>query len=380
MDRIAVVGIGQTRYEKRKKDETFADMVFEACSKALADAGVSITDIDNVLSISNDFWDGRTISSMAVQDAAGVRHKNTSCVEGDGVFGAIYGMARTMSGSYDTTMVVAHHKGSESKMHLITNAMFDPIYQRSLGIDYVSSAALQANAYMERYGITEEQLAKVSVKNHGNAQFNPLAQLPLEISIKDVLESPQIAEPLKRLDCSPTSDGACAIILSNERGLKRFKTRPIWIKGVAYCSDSYFLGERDLATSPALQKAAEDAYRMAGIKDPKKEIQVAEVADVFSYMELMWYEGLGFCRPGEGGKLVDSEASQLGGEIPVNPSGGILAGRPPVYVAGLAAIAEIVLQLRGEAGQRQVKNARVGLAHGINGPCAQSHAVMILGN
>ncbi len=377
MDRIGIVGVGQTKYE-RKKDDTFEELVFEAASKALSDAGGEIKDIDNIVTVSNDFWDGRTISSMAIQDAAGSWGKDISTVEGDGTFGVMYGMMRILSGSFDTTLVVSHMKGSEGVMNLITNAMFDPLYQRGLGIDAISSAALQARCYMQMSGATEEDFARVSVKNHKNAMNNPVAQHPMNISVKDVLSSKKVAEPLKLLDCSPISDGAAAVVLANEKGLKRFKKDPVWIRGAANCADSYTLGYRDLARPRALKAAAENAYRMAGIKNAMKEIDVAEVYDAFSYMELMWYEGLGLAKEWKGADLIKSGATAMGGDLPVNPSGGVLSAHP-VLVAGMARIIEAALQVRGEAGKRQIKNARTALAHGVNGACAQAHCVYIIG-
>ena len=152
--------------------------------------------------VSNDFMDGRTISSMAVGEAAGAHDKNISTVEGDGTFGALYGAMRVWAG-FKSTLVVVHAKGSEGDPRFITNGMFDPIFQRHLGLEAVSASALQANAYMERYGLYEEQFALVSVKNHGNALKNPLAHLPMELIVEDVMASKKLAEPLKLLDCSP---------------------------------------------------------------------------------------------------------------------------------------------------------------------------------
>ena len=378
MEKVGIVGVGQTKYE-RKKEDTFAELVFEACTGALADAGVGIEDIDNVVTVSNDFWDGRTISSMAVMDAAGSWDKDISTVEGDGVFGAMYGMMRALSGSFDTTLVVAHVKGSEGNMNLITNAMFDPIYQRKLGIDATSSAALQARSYMEKTGATEEDFARVSVKNHGNGVNNPFAQIQKKISVDDVMKSRKISEPLKLFDCSPITDGAAAIVISNEKGMKRFKKDPVWILGAAHISDSYTLGYRDLTSSPALEAAVKKAYGMAGITDPLKELDVVELADVYSYMELLWYEGLGLAPKGKGADLIRSGATAMDGDLPVNPSGGLLCAHP-VLVAGLARIIEATLQIRGEAGDRQVKGANKALAHGINGPCGQAHGVFVLGS
>jgi len=378
MERIAIVGVGQTKYERRKKGDSFADMIFEATSKALEDARMTIKEIDNVVTVSNDFWDGRTISSMAVMDACGAYEKNVSTVEGDGTFGVLYGMMRILSGSFGTTLVVAHSKGSESIPSLITNGMFDPIYQRALGLDAITSSAMQARRYMHKYGITEEQCAKVSVKNHGNARNNPHAQLPMDISVKDVMSSRLLSDPIKLLDCSPISDGSCAIILASEERARKIAQKPVWIKGVGHCAEAYFLGDRDLAEAPSLEAAARKAYGMAGISNPLKEISVAEIYDAFSYMELLWSEGLGFCGKGEGGKLIASGKTEMEGDLPINPSGGVLSAHP-VLVAGLARVAECVLQLRRDAGARQVDGVKTALAHGINGPCGQSHCVIILG-
>ena len=378
MDRIAIVGVGQTKYERRKKGDSFADMVFEATSKALQDAQMTIKEIDNVVTVSNDFWDGRTISSMAVMDACGAYEKNVSTVEGDGTFGVLYGMMRILSGSFGTTLVVAHCKGSESVSSLITNGMFDPIYQRALGLDAITSSALQAKAYMNKYGISEEQCARVSVKNHGNAQKNPYAQLPLHISVKEVMASRMLADPIKLLDASPISDGAAAVILAGEKRANKIAQKPVWIKGIGHCADAYFLGDRDLAECPSLEAAAKKAYDMAGITNPLKEIDVAEIYDAFSYMELLWSEGLGFCGRGEGGKFVDAGKSRMEGELPINPSGGVLSAHA-VLVAGLARVCEGVLQLRDGAGARQVEGAKTAVAQGINGPCGQSHCVIVLG-
>ncbi|MFH1092138.1 MAG: thiolase family protein, partial [Pseudomonadota bacterium] len=305
MDKVAIVGVGQTKYERRKKGETVADLVYEVTVKALDDAGLTIDDIANVVTVSNDFWDGRTISSMAVQDACGARHKDISTVEGDGLFGAFYGLMRILSGAFPTTLVTAHMKGSESRMNLITNAMFDPIYTRLLGLDSITSSALQARAYFDAFGITEEQCAKVSVKNHKNARNNPYAQLPLDLTVEEVMRSRMLSDPIKLLDTSPITDGAAAVILANEEAAGKAKTKPVWIKGAGHCCDAYHLGDRDLARSPALEKAAAKAYALAGVKDPRQEIDVVELYDAFSYMELMWLEGLGFCAEGGAGALID---------------------------------------------------------------------------
>jgi acetyl-CoA C-acetyltransferase len=379
MERVAIIGAAQTKFEKNKPD-TFAEMVYDVTSRALADAGITVKEVDNVVSVSSDFWDGRTISSMAISDASGAFGNDITTVEGDGTFGALYGMMRILSGSFGCTVVVAHHKGSESSMSGITNTAFDPLVERRLGLDAISSAAMQARRYMSRWGIWEEQFAAVSVKNHGNAKRNPLAQLPLDITVDDVMDSRKIADPLKLLDCSPVTDGAACLVLAAERNAKKWTTnkKRVWLKGVGHCSDASRLGDRDLADTRALKQAAKKAYSMAGISDPVAEIDVAEVYDAFSYMELMWLEGLGFAGDGMGGEFVERGYADFSGKLPVNPSGGRLSSHP-VQVAGLSAMAECVLQIRGEAGDRQLDGVETALAHGVNGMCGQSHCVWILG-
>ena len=377
MERVAVIGVGQTKYEQGKRD-TFHELVWEVTNKALDDAGITVNDVANVVSVSSDFWDGRTISSMAISDTSGAFGKDISTVEGDGTFGVLYGMMRILSGSFGTTLVVAHHKGTESNMKGITNTAFDPLVERRLGLDAVSAAAMQARRYMTVSGATERQFAMVSVKNHGNAMGNPYAMLPMEITVDDVMDSQMLATPLKKLDCSPVTDGAAAMVLAAEREAKKLSTgkKRVWLNGVGHCTDAYRLGDRDLADTRALKAAAGKAYAMAHVS--RDEIDVAEVYDAFSYMEPLWLEGLGFCEDGTGPECVERGYFDPGGKLPVNPSGGRLSANP-VQVAGLAGMIECVLQIRGEAGKRQVRGARKALAHGINGICGQSHCVWILG-
>jgi acetyl-CoA C-acetyltransferase len=199
----------------------------------------------------------------------------------------------------------------------------------------------------------------------------------MKISLDDVLKSEMIADPLRKLDCSPVSDGCCAIIIANESVAAKFKRKPIWVKGLSFCTDSFFFGDRDLARSSALAQAAGNAYRMAGIKDPKNEIDLVELYDAFTYQELLWLEEMGLAEYGKAANRLKKGEYNLDGRLPVNPSGGLLAGHP-VIAAGLYRIAEVVLQLRGEAGEHQVGKAKTGLAHGVNGLCGQSHCVWIL--
>lgn len=381
MTDVAIIGTAQTKYEKNKVDSNYAEMIYEVTTNALEDACMTMDEIDNIVTVSNDFWDGRTISCMAVQDACGAAYgkgKNVSTVEGDGTFGILYGAMRILSGNYSNTLVVSHSKGSEGHSRLITNGMFDYIYTRPLGLDAITSSAMQARGYMDKYGLTEEDFAMVSVKNRGNALQNPLAHLSMKLTMEDVLNSRPLADPIKLHDASPVSDGAAAVVLGHRVVATKKGRKPVWLNGIGHCADAHFLGDRDLADSPALEKASQTAYRMAGINNPLKDIDMVELYDAFSYMEPLWLEGMGFCPRGQGGEITRQGITAFDGELPVNPSGGVLSAHA-VLVAGMARVIEAALQIRGEAGPRQLNNVRTALAHGINGPCGQSHCVVILG-
>ena len=378
MDKVAIVGVAQTKYEEDKIDQPYSELVFEVVKKLHNNLGITNDDIGCVITSSNDFNDGRTIANMAIQDAVGSVRKAESRVSGDGAFAYVYGAMRILSEEYDTVMVVSHCKCSEVSQYLVNNTIFDPYYQRHLGLDQISSAGLMANMYMNKYGVSEEQAAKVVVKNRKNALNNPHAHLQKEISVEDVLNSKMLAYPLKELDFPPFSDGAVAMLLSNEANAKKFTDTPVWLKGYASCTDAYYLGHRNMTDLIGLELAAKGAYEMAGISDPVGELDVAEVYDAFSTHELMSYEALGFCGKGEGGKFMDSGATQMNGSIPVNPSGGVLSSNPTM-ANGLIRVAEIVLQLMGKAGKRQIPNAKLGLANGMNGICSQGNCVLIFG-
>jgi acetyl-CoA C-acetyltransferase len=378
MDKVAIVGVTQTKYETNKIDQTYMELTFEVVKKLHNQLGITNDDVGSVITGSNDFTDGRTIANMAVQDGVGSVRKSESRVSGDGAFAYVYAAMRVLSQEYDTVLVVSHSKCSEGDQCLINNSIFDPFYQRHLGLDQISSAGLMANMYMSKYGITEEQAAKVVVKNRKNALNNPYAHIQKEVSVDDILKSPMLAYPLKELDLPPYSDGAVAMLLANEETAKKLTDTPVWLKGYANCTDAYYLGHRNMTDLIALELAAKEAYKMAGISDPIRDIDVAEVSENFSAHELMIYEALGFCGKGEGGKFIDSGETQMGGKIPVNPSGGVLSSNVAM-ANGLIRVAEIAEQLMGKAGKRQIPNAKIGLAYGMNGICSQGNCVLIFG-
>ena len=186
MDKVGIIGVAQTKYQ-RFNPASHAEMAYEVTCGALEDAGLTIKDVDSTVTVCNDFWDGRTISCMGITEATGSHKVPTTNVEGDGTYGALMGAMRILSGLHKITLVVAQSKVSEGIPAVITNAMFDPVYERVLGLDAINSSALQMRSYMSKYGVAEEQCARVSVKNHKNAKSNPYAHMPMDITVDDVL-------------------------------------------------------------------------------------------------------------------------------------------------------------------------------------------------
>ena len=385
-EKVAIVAAAQTKFEQAKESSSIGEIVWEVVEKVLRETGLKFEAqegahdgpvINKVISCSEDFWQGRTISDMIYHQEMGALGMDATKVAGDGAFAVYYGMVSILSGKKNVVLVVSWLKESETIRSIIENAAFDPIYVRPLGMDFLTSSAMQATRYMHKYGITEEQCAEVVVKNKGNAFKNPYAQEPMNLTVADVLNSRTLSSPIKTLDSKPVSDGACAMILASEETALELTSDPVWITGIGCCYDAHYPGDRDLSDCDSLRIAAQKSFDMAGITDPFKEIDVAEISEDYSYRELLWMEGLGFCGQGEAGKLIQDGITRIGGKLPVNPSGGVLAGNP-AGVAGMVRVGEAYLQLRGQAGDRQIAGAGTALAHGVYGPNGQAHCVIIL--
>lgn len=377
--KVGIVAMSQTKYEPAKRGLNFPELAYSVIKPMLQDLKIDINDTDQAITCCSDFWDGKTISNVTIQDVVGAYLRPEAKVASDGTQALIYAWLRVLSGAYDSALVVAHCKMSQSVPNQITWGSGDPFFMRPVGVDDLSAAALQAQAYMHAYGVTEEQCARVAVKNKGNAVLNPLSQDGRKITVEDVMGSPYLSDPIKELDRAPYSDGACALILASEEKAREWGKKPVWVAGVGTCNDLYFFGDRKLTELTSLNEAAKKAYQMAGIQNPLKDIDVAEVADGFSYQELMITEGLGLCAPGEGARLLEKGATEIDGDIPVNPSGGMLGGCPEVVI-GLNSVIESAKQLSGTAGEHQVKKADVAAVHGKNGFIGQQNTVIILKN
>jgi acetyl-CoA C-acetyltransferase len=372
MPRVAICAVAQTKYVRDRWQDRFQGMCWEVVRDVVRRTGLDLASdaIGAVVSNSDDFFDCRTISDNAITDVVGAHYKGEEKVAQDGAQAVYYGYAAAASGSADVVLVVGHSKESQvGDRNLITHAAFDPFYTRPVGLDYLSAAALQAQAFMRRYDVTDADLADLVSRQRAKAARNPLANETTPITPAEALASPMLADPIRTAYVYPPSDGAVALILASEKRARQLTDRPIWITGLGSCIDSFFLGDRDLSESISLRRAAEQAYRMAGVEKPVAAFDVSEISDPYAHQLPLWSCQLG---------LTDEPKRWLKGDLSsVNPSGGTLAGTPQV-TSGLARTAEAALQLRGEAGARQIKGARRALAHGTTGPAGQQHTVIVL--
>ena len=375
--KVAIVAVSQIG-NNDCIDKNLREISFEVTKDILNQVGMDRDDLGTIISSSSDFWQGISCSNSVYYEAIGAHLKNSSKASEDGAAGFMYGLMRVMSGHFDNALVHAVTKASEiPSLSTLTNLYTDPFFQRPICLDEISTGAMQARLYMDKYQISAEQAAKVVVKNLGNALNNPFSHKKGKFSIEEVLKSEILAYPLKTLDCAPHSDGTCAVLLASEEKAKKLTDNPVWIKGVDWCVDHQFLGDRDLLNG-GLRKTAKNAYDMAGIHEPLNEIDVAEICETNSFQELLWYEQLGFCKDGEGGKLIDNGVTSMEGQLPVNPSGGVLAANSYV-TRGLIRIAEAALQVMGKAEKRQVTDVKTALAHSTHGFAGQLHSVIIVG-
>jgi len=279
------------------------------------------------------------------------------------------GLMAIMSGLYDIVMV----GGVEKMTHLSTQKNVEYLamasdfeFEQRNGMNFPALYALMATAHMHQYGTTEKQMAMVAVKNHKNGALNPKAHMQKEITLENALSSKPVAWPLKLFDCSLITDGASCMVLTKPSLAKKFTDNPVYVIGSGQANDTLNLFEREEITSiHATQLAARQAYKMAGTKTSM--VDVAEVHDCFTIAEIIAYEDLGFCKKGEGGRLIETGETSIGGRIPVNTSGGLKAKGHPVGATGVAQACEIYQQLAGLAGKRQVPDAKIGLTHNIGG-------------
>lgn len=372
--KIATIGTGHTKFGKSTDD--IGTMMLDVCNQALNEANITISQVDSIYisnfssRFSNQCHLPSVLASKLGVDKEITRVESACAAGGLALKEAAIAI---LSGLYDVVLVIGAEKMTESMTDETISALASAASSEEMrhGTTFPSLYALMAQRHFYEFGTTEEHLAMIAVNNHKNAINNPLAQFHKEISIDDVLTSNVIASPLKLFDCSPISDGAAAVLLCNERMASRFIETPIYLIGIGHDTDSIELyNKKNITTMPAVVKAARKAFKNSGID--QKKINVAEVHDCFTIAELTQLEDLGFCQKGMGKNLIEDGSIEIGGDIPINPSGGLKAKGHPVGATGVSQAVEIVKQLKGECGKRQVHDAEIGLCCNVGGTGASS--------
>lgn len=379
-ERVAVVGIGQTRYAAKRQDVSMAGMVREAARRALDDAGMTWADIDAVvIGKAPDMFEGVMMPELYLADALGAVGKPLLRVHTAGSVGgstAVVASHLVSSGQHRRVLTVAFEKQSES------NATWALSIRLPFAPGLVAGAggffAPIIRSYMRRSGAPDDIGIKVAVKDRQNALKNPYAHLKIpDITEEMVRESPMLWDPIRYLETCPSSDGAAAMVLVDE-DTAAASGNPAWLHGTALRSEPTIGAGRDVVNPHAGRVCAKDVFGQAGITDPRREVDCAEIYVPFSWYEPMWMENLGFAEEGSGWKMVEEGATALTGDLPVNMSGGVLSSNP-IGASGMCRFAEAAMQVRGTAGEHQVDGARRALGHAYGGG-SQFFAMWVVGS
>jgi acetyl-CoA C-acetyltransferase len=380
-ERVAVVGVGQTAYKAKRTDVSMAGLVREAALRALEDAGMTWSDIDAVvIGKAPDMFEGVMMPELYLADALGAVGKPMLRVHTAGSVGgstAIMASHLVESGAHKRVLTVAFEKQSESNATwaLSIRLPFSPGLVTGAGGFF----APIIRAYMRRANAPDHIGIKVAVKDRLNALKNPYAHLQIpDISEEMVRESPMLWDPIRYLETCPSSDGACALVLTDEKTAQAAPNPVAWVHGTSVRSEPTIGAGRDMVNPHAGRNCAKDVYAQAGVTDPRRDIDCAEIYVPFSWYEAMWLENLGFAEEGTGWKAVDDGTTALDGDLPINMSGGVLSSNP-IGASGMCRFAEVALQVRGMAGEHQVDGARRALGHAYGGG-SQFFAMWVVGS
>jgi len=373
---VAIIGIGMIDWGELW-DKSLRDMAVEAALNCLDDAGVDKVDAVTVGAMSGGLFNAQEHLASIVTDYLGQRFIPSTRVESACASGGLAVKTAYMeiaSGLSEVALAVGVEKmtdvdGGEATFGLATAA--DQDYEAFHGVTFPGLYAMMAHAHMHKYGTTLEQLSQPSVKNHYNGSMNPHAQFPFKVSLEQVMNSTKVADPLRLLHCSPITDGAAAVLLAPVEVAKKMNKPYVVITGIGHATDTIALAQRkELSRLEVVETAAQKALKMAG--KTIRDIDFAEVHDCFSIAELIVMEALGIVEPGKSGPAVMDGMTALDGSFPINPSGGLKSKGHPVGATGVAQVVEVVTQLRGEAGKRQIKNAGTALTQNMGGSGASS--------
>jgi acetyl-CoA C-acetyltransferase len=380
--KVAIVGVGWSGYRSITPDLSYKELMFEAATRAYAEVGIDPrNDVDGFVTTAEDMHEGTSIFDEYVPDQLGALQRPMHTITGDGLHGLAAAYMQIASGLMNVVALEAHSKASNilTLSHITAFAM-DPVFNRPLRAHPYFIAGMEMTRFMAESGTTLGECAYVAAKNKRNAMLNPLAAFPADIETAEVLLSAPVAEPLTRLQIAPHADGAIVMVLAEGQTARTLTDTPIWVRGLGWCNDSHTLESRPWGRAVYAELSAQMAYRTAGIRSPRTEIDFAEIDDAFAYKELQHLEALGLCDEGQAGAWSAAGGTEITGEFPVNSSGGNLGCGHLLDASGLARALEVVLQLRGEAGQRQLKDVETGLAFGWRSVPTTGGAAAILSN
>jgi len=370
--KIAIIGIGITKFTEHW-DKNLSDLAFEAGMQAVIDSGISGKDIDSIFigNMSAGRFTGQDHLGAFIADKIGVNIPSTR-VEGACASGALAlrcGINSILAGESKISLIGGAEKMTDISTANVTTGLMgagDEEWEGEIGLTFPSLYALMAQRYIYEFGIKKEYISYAAVKNHFNASLNPIAQYQKEITLDNVMNASMVSEPLTLLDCSPITDGAAAILIADEKTAKKYCKNPVYIIASAQAQDTLALHDRkSLTTLNATVEAAKIAYKQAN-KTPN-DIDLCEVHDCFTIAEILAIEDLGFFPKSKGAIHTYNRDTSLNGKIPINTSGGLKACGHPVGATGIKQIIEIVQQLKGVCGKRQVKNAKIGMTHNVGG-------------
>ncbi|HEU20690.1 MAG TPA: thiolase domain-containing protein [Deltaproteobacteria bacterium] len=383
---VAIIGVGQTNHGRRM-DVCYPDLVREAVVRVYEETGLNPDDIDGVVSgTMPSMMEGVALTHFYFADAMKAGGKpilKTETCGSTGVSIAHTAYYWISSGMADLILAVGHEKMNEGDSQATMTTVAEPFYQRYFIAGAPGVFSMQSQMWSVRYGLEEEKVrdaaAFISVTHHDSAFDNPYAHIKMQVTMEDVKTSRVITYPVRLLDVCPNSDGACAVLFASDKMVKKLGLDKVaWVKGVGYRGEEYYFGDSDKAVWQSAVEAARQAYDMAGIKDPRKELDVAEVYNPFTFQEMMFYECFGFCGLGEAPDLVLKGTFARNGELPCDPSGGTLCTNP-IGATGLIRTAEAALQVMGKAGDHQIPGAKTALSHAMGG-VDQFNGIMIVGS
>ena len=377
--RVAIVGVGYTQLRPSSPDVSYKEMIFEAAVKAYNDAGIEPRDVDTFISVSEDYLEGTAISDEYVPDQLGAVLKPVHTIPGDGITAIGSAFMQLETGQFEVAVVEGRSKASNilHPAHIDAFAL-DPICARQLGIHPSFVAGMEMRSFLGATGNTDLQCGLVVEKNRRNALRNPVAAYPAKVSAQNIVASPRMAEPLGVGDVAQYADGAIVLVMAREPAESKFRGWPVWISGIGWAQDTPNLESRQWHRALYAEAAGRMAYEMAGIGNPREEIDFAEVDDTYSYKELQHLEALQLAPLGRSGRQLEEGEYYPGGRLPVNASGGNLGCGYTYDMSGLRSVMEVVLQLRGTAGERQLPGVKVGLAQSWRGVPTASGGVVVL--